>query len=460
MASSGLQDELEHARLHYGKGEDTKNSLVQRKDSYELAGRIFLEISTKLKHDNTIRSAVVYLASTAISKSSALNNLLLSGSKGSDSLKDHSVKSESGSIPVAINGRLALDKFSKERIDGVSKIKTNTITPSTDLVNDLILLEQKLSEIGYTKAPVKSKSNSKTKELMKPGNIQMNLKRLGMPGGGGGSASINNSNSDSASGTKGNQTIQSILGAFSKDKVSESTYESVNQAFSRPLHGGDSTAKSNAYEMGFDAFNMTNLASSFSPLNAGNNENLVQLLSTIKRLNNENMSLIHRLEKIKAKEQFYDDARKDMESFKNLFDSKLVNIRQLIHDVSHALPPDNGLARAYLARLDDIGGEKNAMNLAVGAGNRVRATDADAPKSSKTSKDSEQLLLRQSQLEKMVDALVARLEKSELKLREKDKMIATLQKQLQQTLPIHVSSNNTSTVLKGSTSTFINTKRK
>jgi hypothetical protein len=128
--------------------------------------------------------------------------------------------------------------------------------------------------------------------------------------------------------------------------------------------------------------------------------------------------------------------------------------------VSHALPPDNGLARAYLARLDDISSEKNAMNLAVGAGNRVRATDADAPKSSKKSADNEQLLLRQSQLEKMVDALVARLEKSELKLREKDKMIATLQKQLQQTLPIHVSSNNTSTVLKGSTSTFINTKRK
>ncbi len=456
MASSGLSEEIERARLHYSKGEDVRNSLVQRKDSYELAGRIFLEISTKLNHDDTTRSAIVYLASTAIDRASVLRAYTNSNGRGSES-QDQKLKSESGSIPVATQGRLSLDRSSKERIDGISKIKANTLTPSTDLVNDLILLEQKLSEIGYTKAPVKSKLNNKTKEQIKSGNLYTNAKRIGMQVGGS-TTSSNNNNDSSSHGNKGNQMIQGILGVVGNDKVSESTYDSVNQAYTRPLHVEDSVVKSNAFEIGFDTFNLTNLASSFSPLNTGNNENLIQLLNTIKRLNNENMSLIHRLENIKAKEQIYDDGRKDIETFKKFYEMKLMKIRQFMHDISKTLSLDDSLARAYLTRLDDISHEKNVLEPVVD--NLVKAIDTDIPRS-KTSEDTEKLLRRQSQLEKMVDKLVVRLEASAGEIKQKDKLIATLQKQLQHTVPIHVGSNNTSTVLKGSTSTLINTlKRK
>ena len=248
--------------------------------------------------------------------------------------------------------------------------------------------------------------------------------------------------------------IQGILGVVGNDKVSESTYESGNQAYTRPLHVEDSVVKSNAFEIGFDTFNLTNLASSFSPLNTGNNENLIQLLNTIKRLNNENMSLIHRLENIKAKEQIYDDGRKDIETFKKFYEIKLMKVRQFMHDISKTLSLDDSLARAYLTRLDDISNEKNVLEQVVD--NRVKAIDIP-----KTSEDTEKLLRRQSQLEKMVDKLVVRLEASAVEIKQKDKLIVTLQKQLQHTVPIHVGSNNTSTVLKGSTSTLINTlKRK
>ena len=456
MASIGLNEELERARLHYSKGEDVRNSLIQRKDSYELAGRIFLEISTKLNNDDTTRSAIIYLASTAIDRASELSAHTSCNGRGSNA-QDQKMKSVSGSIPVATQGRLSLDKFSKERIDGISKIKVNTVVPSTDLVNDLILLEQKLSEIGYTKAPVKSKLNNKTREKNKSDNQHTSEKRIGIPVSGS-TASSNNNNDSIGHGIKGNQMIQGILGVVGNDKVSESTYNSVNQVYTRQLHVDDSAAKNNAFEMGFDTFDLTNLASSFSPLHTGSNENLIQLLSTIKRLNNENMSLIHRLENIKAKEQLYDDGRKDVEAFKRFYEIKLMKIRQFVHDISKTLSPEDNLAREYLPRLEDIKNEKNILEPA--ADSAVRANDTDARRS-KTSEDTEKLLRRQSQLEKMVDKLVVRLEASAAEIKQKDKLIATLQKQLQHTVPIHVGSNNTSTVLKGSTSTLINTlKRK
>lgn len=451
---------IEEANVSYRRAEDRSSSISveSRREYYIDAARKYL-LGGDTIINTTTKMTVAYLSAMCMNKANSFesynsNSVMAEciDTNKAAATNDCNNNTVTTTIIKSCNGRISLDS-SNTTINDISELPGVTYS-SDDAVTDLVFMEQKLGEIGYIKPVSLSKTHSNSnhsnnqtvKSPFTPNRVRTNSDSDGSSDAGSEPPSPYSNSSSPAYGSKSRDVQRNY---WSKSILSGWTAASPNrqQLFYQPHYlpspGGGSvdlgSHDSSVFGSGLSMINAIdtkkevtvnrnypncdpNLVSIevLSELDFTSPKAIVDLLLMVKRLSTENTHMQCRIESLEMREAAYHAGCKQMEAFKIEYADKLRKIKKVLtteYSIKH--PRADNPVNYHVASTAQI--DKDSDNCTARGG---QSTNGNYTVELNEAKH------RQKQLEKMVKALLARIEQSKSDLDHRDKLIIKYEKAL------------------------------
>eukprot|EP01035_Chromulina_nebulosa_P017671 gene17671-23260_t len=145
MSSFNQPSLIELAQKEYFKAEKANKS-SDRATHYLKSARLFIQAAENNLLDDNTKASLIYLATIAGNKASSNNNSNSNHRLRADSLTNDPKDYD---LDVAlVDGRTITYSTLRTKISGIRKIPKANPSKSSTIINDLLLLENKLAAIG------------------------------------------------------------------------------------------------------------------------------------------------------------------------------------------------------------------------------------------------------------------------------------------------------------------------